>query len=147
VLEGVEPFRAQLSQHTLTLDLPQQLPDVRADRDRVLQIFSNLIGNALKFTPAGGTIRIRARVEGSFVKFSVSDDGPGIPAELQQELFEPFKQGCGDRRGVGLGLSIVRSLVEAHGGQVTLESEEGRGSTFSFTLPIALQVDESLAAH
>ena len=113
---------------------------VLADRDRLLQVFSNLVGNGLKFTPEGGRVRIRANLNGDrAVRFSVDDTGPGIPAESLPHLFELFWQ-ARDRRatlGTGLGLSIARGIVEAHGGSISVESTPGEGSTFTFTVPVA----------
>ncbi|PTL82451.1 PAS domain S-box protein [Vitiosangium sp. GDMCC 1.1324] len=119
-----------------TAAVPEDCPPIFVDRDRVMQIFSNLLGNALKFTPEGGQITLRVEpVEGQ-VRFSVSDSGPGIPAEDLPHLFEPFWQArVGRKEGAGLGLAIVRGLVEAHGGQLWVESSPGMGSTFFFTLP------------
>jgi signal transduction histidine kinase len=109
-----------------------------ADRGRVLQVFSNLIGNALRFTPAGGSITLGARREEGLVRFSVVDTGPGIPPEHLPHLFERFWQAKeGSREGAGLGLPIARGLVEAHGGRIEVASTPGQGSTFSFTLPMA----------
>jgi PAS domain S-box-containing protein len=112
-------------------------PVVRADRDRVLQVFSNLVGNALKFTPAGGTVTVGAAPEGeAAVRFSVRDTGPGIAAEDVERLWEPFWQAEGPARraGAGLGLPIARGIVEAHGGTVGVESQLGVGTMFWFTL-------------
>ena len=112
------------------------LPAVRADRDRVMQIFSNLAGNAIKFTPAGGTITLAAEPDGTGVRFRVTDTGSGIPAENIPHLFDRFWQASRtDRRGIGLGLPIVKGLVEAHGGSIHVESRVGEGTTFFFTLP------------
>lgn len=136
VYEAVESARPLAVKHTLQGEVPSSLPDVKADRARVLQVFSNLLGNALKFTPAGGRITVGAEVLGDAVCFRVSDSGPGIPAELVPHLFERFwRARRSDRRGAGLGLPIARGLVEAHGGRLWVESEEGAGTTFRFTLP------------
>jgi PAS domain S-box-containing protein len=108
------------------------------DRNRVLQVLSNLVDNALKFTPAGGTVELGSRLEphDEGALFWVTDSGPGIALEDQNRLFDRFWQvGRLNRRGAGLGLSIVKGLVEAHGGKVWVESEVGKGSTFLFLLP------------
>jgi PAS domain S-box-containing protein len=108
------------------------------DRDRVFQVLSNLVDNALKFTPSGGTIEVGSRFEShdEGVLFWVTDSGPGIAPEDQDHLFNRFWQARRrDRRGAGLGLSIVKGLVEAHGGRIWVESELGKGSTFLFLLP------------
>jgi PAS domain S-box-containing protein len=109
---------------------------VRADSGRVLQVLSNLIGNAVKFTPAGGSIRLECVPIGGEACFMVSDTGPGIPPDQIPHLFGAFWQADSlDRRGLGLGLSIARGIVEAHGGRIWVESQVGAGSTFFFTLP------------
>ena len=112
---------------------------VRADEGRILQCLGNLVGNALKFTPAGGRITLGADVLDEVVKFSVRDTGPGIPEDAIEHLFERFWQGsAADRRGIGLGLAIAKSLVESHGGRIWVESEVGSGSAFFFTIPRTL---------
>jgi signal transduction histidine kinase len=109
---------------------------VDADGDRVLQVLSNLLGNAIKFTPRGGTIALACDGAGAWVQFSVTDSGPGIPQEHLARLFTRFyRPGSKEGHGAGLGLFIARSIVEAHGGRIWVESEEGHGSTFRFTLP------------
>jgi signal transduction histidine kinase len=111
---------------------------VRADPTRVSQIVGNLIGNAIKFTPEHGRVRLRALREDAQVEFQVIDDGPGIPADSMPHLFDSFWQArLSDRRGVGLGLTIAKGIVEAHGGRMWVESTVGTGSTFHFTLPAA----------
>ncbi len=122
---------------TLGMNAADDLPAVRADPARVLQVFSNLVGNAVKFTPSGGTITLSAiRADGKML-CSVSDTGPGIPAAQIPRLFGKFWQAQrGDSRGVGLGLAIARGIVEAHGGTITVESVVGHGSVFSFALPL-----------
>jgi signal transduction histidine kinase len=116
---------------------------VFADGSRVLQVLDNLVGNAVKFSDAGGRIAVRAtRGEGSTteVRFSVSDTGPGIPPEVLKELFQRFWQAnAADRRGIGLGLAICKGIVEAHGGRIWCESQLGHGARFTFTLPISHQ--------
>jgi signal transduction histidine kinase len=123
---------------SLVTELATELPDLVADRAHVQRIFDNLVGNALKFTPAGGRIAVRVDVGHGEVRFAVSDTGQGIAAAELPHLFERFWQGARvDRRGVGLGLTIVKGLVEANGGRVWAESEPGKGATFFFTLPSA----------
>jgi PAS domain S-box-containing protein len=142
-------------EQTLTIDLPSDLPQVSADRERLVQIITNLVSNAHKYTPAHGQITLYARLTddpadarlaaadspGQWVVVSIIDNGIGIAPEDQQYLFgrfyrvsSPETQGIG---GTGLGLHITRSLVELHGGAIWVESEPGRGSTFSFSLPVA----------
>jgi signal transduction histidine kinase len=114
------------------------LPRVSADRERILQVLSNLIGNAIKFTPLQGTITLRARQVDGKVRISVKDTGPGISEEAVPHLFERFWRATSAlERGTGLGLSIAKSIVEAHGGTLWVETREGAGSTFFFTLPVA----------
>jgi PAS domain S-box-containing protein len=136
--EALELVRPQAGDIRLVCEPPGHLPAVLADRDRLLQVFSNLLGNALKFTPPGGEIRVGARQEDGQLLFFVKDSGPGIDPEAQRHLFERFWQAQpGDRRGAGLGLSIVKGIVEAHGGKVRVESARGQGSAFFFSVPIA----------
>jgi signal transduction histidine kinase len=109
---------------------------VRADPARVSQIVGNLVGNALKFTPERGSVKLRATQDDKQVVFQVVDDGPGIAPDNMSHLFDSFWQArMNDRRGVGLGLAIVKGLVEAHGGKIWVESKVDHGSTFSFSLP------------
>ncbi|MDF2629680.1 MAG: two-component sensor histidine kinase [Symbiobacteriaceae bacterium] len=121
---------------TLTMEVPAHLPLVEADPLRITQVLLNLLSNAIKFTPEGGRVTITARVTGEFLEVSVTDTGIGIGPEDRERVFEKFSQAGRDRpEGTGLGLPLARSLVELHGGQIWLESEPGRGSTFRFTLP------------
>lgn len=111
---------------------------VNADRDRVLQALGNLIGNALKFTPAGGSVTVSVEADGGEVRFSVADTGTGIAPEQVAHLFDRYWQAnTADRRGVGLGLSIVKGIADAHGGRVEVASQVGRGTTFTLVLPAA----------
>ena len=115
---------------------PETELEVHADVNRLGQVLDNLVGNALKFTPPGGTVTLAAEAEGSKVRFAVTDTGPGIPEEHRQRIFHRFYQvNPADRRGVGLGLAIAHAIVEAHGGSMEVESEPGQGATFSFTVP------------
>jgi signal transduction histidine kinase len=114
---------------------------VLADPKRVLQVLANLIGNALKFTPEGGVVDVHAQRDGDVVRFCVLDTGPGIPAEELPNLFARFHQTRDNNqkhKGLGLGLSICKGLVEAHGGRIWVESLPGAGSGFNFTLPAVL---------
>jgi signal transduction histidine kinase len=108
--------------------------DVLCDRERVLQVLSNLVGNAIQFAPRGGHVSVRARAAGPGVEISVEDDGPGIPSDDVPHLFDRYWKSR-SRRGTGLGLAIARGIVEAHGGQIRVESAPGAGSRFAFTLP------------
>jgi PAS domain S-box-containing protein len=127
----------------LQVDAAGELPPVLVDGARILQVFSNLIGNAIKFTPAGGTIHIGAQTTDAEVCFWVTDSGPGIPAGDIPHLFDRFWQAQhGDRRGTGLGLAIAKGIIEAHGGRIWVESRLGEGTTFRFTVPLAATQDE-----
>jgi DNA-binding response OmpR family regulator/anti-sigma regulatory factor (Ser/Thr protein kinase) len=130
---------ADKKSQTLLQEAPSGL-SVRADPTRFKQVLMNLIGNAIKFTPEGGEIRLSAHRLESVVRVEVRDSGPGIPVEEQQRIFEAFyRLGETDKKteGTGLGLAITRRLVELHGGTLGLESQPGSGSCFFFTLPVA----------
>jgi two-component system phosphate regulon sensor histidine kinase PhoR len=123
------------------LEVPADLPRVLADEGRLSQVIMNLLDNAVKYTPEGGKIRLSAAIEGKFVRVDISDTGVGIPEEDILRIFERFyrvdKARSRELGGTGLGLSIVKHIVQAHGGRVWAVSSPGRGSTFSFTIPIA----------
>jgi GAF domain-containing protein len=125
----------------LQTDLPPDLPKVKADPNMVERVFKLLLDNAIKFSPEGGTITVRASPQGEMMHIEVEDRGIGIPASAIPYIFDRFYQvdGSTTRRfgGTGLGLSIVRQIVRAHGGEVGVNSSEGKGSTFHFTLPLA----------
>lgn len=122
----------------LAADVPDGLPEVRADRQRILQALGNLVGNALKFTPAGGSVVLGACAGEGEVRVVVSDTGTGIEAASLPHVFDRFWQAQHTRRaGAGLGLAITKGIVEAHGGAIGVASELGRGTTFHFTLPAA----------
>lgn len=134
--DAVELVRPQAALHVLEISEVEPLPEVRADRDRALQVLCNLMINAVKFTPPGGRISVSAIATATHVEFRVTDQGQGITSENQREIFNWYWQGAsGDRRGLGLGLGIARSIVEAHGGRIWVQSRVGEGSTFVFTLP------------
>lgn len=137
--EAIEPFwfEAEEKKQQLTCEAADGIAPVLADHDRLFQALSNLLGNAVKFTPRGGHIRIRAEMAANdIVRFCVSDTGPGISAEILPHLFDPFIQAKDTASlGTGLGLSITRGIVEAHGGNITVQSEHDRGTTFTFTIP------------
>jgi signal transduction histidine kinase/DNA-binding response OmpR family regulator len=131
----------------LRADIDPDLPPVLMDGTRILQVLSNLLGNALKFTPEGGLVQIRCDRYGAGVRIEVTDTGPGISPEQIPHVFGQYWQADdSDARGIGLGLSIVRGIVRAHGGEVWVESEQGRGTTFFFTLPAAAIATASGAA-
>jgi two-component system sensor histidine kinase BaeS len=134
--------QAQAKQIELRSDLPMDLPAVLADQDRITQVLTNLLGNALQYTPEGGQVTILATRHGDEILFSIIDTGIGIPAEYLPHLFTRFYRVDKSRSrqaggGSGIGLTIARHLVEAHGGHIWAESAgEGQGSAFTFTLPI-----------
>jgi signal transduction histidine kinase len=131
----------------LRLDVARDLPAIPVDRERILQVFENLIGNAVKFAPSGGRITIGAGLRDGDILFWVENTGTSIPAEHLPHLFDRFWQAKkGEHRGVGLGLSIVKGIVEIHGGRVWAESTEGRGTTFYFTVPVAPRAEASNSA-
>ena len=137
LMQTLEPMAAEQGT-TLQADFAPGLPQVSCDRDRVLQVFGNLCGNAMHVTPRGGVIRVQAMRDGHFVCFRVSDTGPGIPAAQLPAVFDRYWQAApGSSSGVGLGLFIVKGIVEAHGGKVWAESPAGEGASFFFTLPVA----------
>jgi signal transduction histidine kinase len=120
----------------LVCTAPNGFRSVRMDYGQILRVLSNLVGNAIKFTPAGGTITVSAEESESEVRFRVSDTGPGIPVDQLPHVFDRYWQArAGDRRGAGLGLAIARGIVEAHGGTIGVESEPGKGAVFTVTLP------------
>jgi signal transduction histidine kinase len=114
------------------------------DRHRVLQLLGNLLGNALKFTPRGGQIRLSARRHEGALQLSVRDNGPGIPPEDMPHLFDRFWQGAHDRRaGVGLGLAIAKGIADSHGGALRVESTPGEGARFVITLPLGTPAEQA----
>lgn len=125
--------------------VPASLPAVAVDPNRIRQVFTNLLTNAIRYTPLRGTIAVSAAFEDPSVVFGVQDNGPGIPDEETTRVFDRFYQIRDDQRagGSGLGLAIVREVVEAHGGRVWVESAVGHGSTFFFSLPIATSVEQN----
>jgi signal transduction histidine kinase len=132
----IEPQASAKALHLerhLTLEV-----EVPCDRERLLQVLGNLLANAVKFTPEGGTIRVEAEREANGVRVAVRDTGPGIPEAARAHLFERHWQATGQdaRLGSGLGLYIARGIIDAHGGRLWVESTVGKGSTFAFTLPL-----------
>jgi len=139
--EAVAAARIRAPQHAFSLHIPPRLPMVSADPRRVRQVLHNLLENAVKYSPQGSKVAVVVRFDPEFVTIGVSDQGVGIPPEYQERIFERFFQvdSAPTRRvgGSGLGLAISRSIVEAHGGRIWVESASGNGSTFYFTLPVA----------
>jgi signal transduction histidine kinase len=135
--------RERATKHGITLevDIDKRLGDYTGDERKIKQILLNLLSNAVKFTPVGGRIGIDARQIDGAVEISVSDTGIGIAPEDQPRIFEEFRQVGSDyahkTEGTGLGLTLAKKFVELHGGKIWVESEVGKGSTFTFTLPIS----------
>jgi hypothetical protein len=123
----------------LTTEIPAGIPHVLADRAKLRRIFVNLLSNAIKFTKRGGHISVTAATTGDYVRIAVADTGVGIAADDIARLFDKYEQARSrstrSEKGTGLGLYITKQLVELHGGEITVESEHGKGSTFAFTLP------------
>jgi two-component system, NtrC family, sensor histidine kinase KinB len=140
VIGAVEPVRRQAEAKGLTLRVsaPAELPEIAADRGQVERVITNLVTNAIRATERGGEIEIAAARRNGYVAISVRDTGRGIPHDYLDRVFEPFVQvPQAPAGGAGLGLSISRRIVQAHGGQITVRSEPGQGTTFTFTLPVA----------
>ena len=141
IQDTVERIRRQSSSHQFVMSVPRELPLVHADELRLERILYNLLENAVKYSPQGGEIRVFVRPEEEYLVVGISDQGIGISPSDQAKLFEPFQrleesrpEGVG---GAGLGLLVCRRLVEVHGGQIWVESEPGKGSTFFFTIPLS----------
>lgn len=150
---SVESLSLLINKRNLTIErtIPRRLPAVLADRDRLLRVFNNLLDNAIKYSPAGGTIRIHVGFvepgtealkgngilpETGYVQVTIADDGPGIPAEFLDRIFGKFERVDPYGPGIGLGLAIVRSNIDLHHGRVWVESKIGEGASFCFILPI-----------
>ncbi len=142
IMNSIETFRSRADEKAIRLemDCPENLPGIYADSDRIEQIFSNFLDNALKFTTGGGRITVSAREAGDKVEAAVEDTGVGLSSEAQEHVFEQFYQVedtlSRTTQGTGLGLSIVKKLIESHGGSISVQSETGKGSRFFFTLPV-----------
>ncbi len=137
---ALQTLRPLVAEKGIKLDLQIEsgLPSVMADRERIQQTLSNLVGNALKFSPPGAKIVVMARKEGSSVVISVLDSGRGIASEQLPRVFDRYWQAARtDRQGAGLGLAIAKGIIETHGGRIWIESKPGEGTTASFTLPLA----------
>jgi signal transduction histidine kinase len=136
--EAIASFRAQAQDAgvTLLLDAEPGLPLVEVDPERIRQVLNNLLSNALRYTPAGGTVRVRCALDSGRVVVSVEDTGTGIPAEELPHIFDRFSKSK-DSRGTGLGLAIAKSLVEAHEGEVSAQSVPGEGTAIRFMLPLS----------
>jgi signal transduction histidine kinase len=149
VRQSLQVLQASANEQQVTLATQATPLTVLADSDRIVQALVNLLGNAVKFSPSGSTVTLTVAPEGQHALFSVHDHGRGIPAERLQRIFERFEQvdssDAREKGGAGLGLPIARAIVEQHGGRIWAHSEEGKGSTFSFTLPLAETEGTSLA--
>ena len=136
---GIDGFAKKVGV-SVRQELAAGLPAVLGDPDRIVQVLTNLLSNALKFSPRGEEVVLRAELVAGCVRFEVKDDGPGIPAEFRSKLFTQFAQSDRGRReqeGTGLGLAICRALVLGHAGEIWVASEPGHGASFFFTLPVA----------
>jgi two-component system phosphate regulon sensor histidine kinase PhoR len=134
--------QAQKAAVQLRLELPDRLPSLKGDGDRIAQVVSNLVDNALKFTPAGGQVTLSAAPAGKDLEVDVSDTGVGIPGDALPRLFDRFYQvdparAGGEKHGAGLGLAIVQEIVQAHGGRMDVRSEVGSGTTVAVYLPLS----------
>ena len=136
--EASNPFFRQAQDRgiRLEIDLPADLPDVCADRSRILYVFTNLLANAVKYSPVGSIVRLSAKMDGEKILFSIADNGRGIPKKYQKRIFEKFFRvpGQNSEGGVGLGLSIAKEIVAAHRNQIHFISSESQGTTFTFSL-------------
>jgi signal transduction histidine kinase len=141
--EALATIQATAARKSVRLEraITRELPPVRCDRQRIEQVLCNLLENGIRFVPDGGTIRVSACTVADDIQMTVSDDGPGIAATDLPHLFDRYWKGKEKgRHGLGLGLYIAKGIVEAHGGRIWVESQPGRGTSFSFTLPIAHDV-------
>jgi PAS domain S-box-containing protein len=140
IAAAIDPLRLQVESHGIRLDVdaPPDLPAVSVDRSQIERVITNLVTNATRATPAGGAITVAAAQRGEEIAISVADTGTGIPREYLSRIFEPFVQvPHATAGGAGLGLTISRRIVEAHGGQLTVQSSPGQGSSFTFTVRLA----------
>jgi len=137
--EAVELHKSLAEEKSIALSMEseQSCRPVRCDHHRTLQVLSNLLGNAIKFTPYGGSVVAHVEEKNGVAQFSVRDTGPGIAEDQLSHIFERFWQGQDKHKGAGLGLFIAKSIVETHGGRIWVESNQGTGATFYFTLPLA----------
>lgn len=148
---AAELFETRSEIHTLALELPSEPVVVSGDRERLAQVLENLLSNAFKFSPAGGTVRLAAESVAGYIRVTVSDEGLGIPADQQAQLFTKFfRVDSSDTRrigGTGLGLALCREMIEAHAGEIGVDTVEGSGSSFWFTLPAGVRQDASGSAR
>jgi signal transduction histidine kinase len=139
VLEKVDPVMQQKS-ITFTAELPEKMPEVRLDKDKFIAVLVNLLGNAAKYTPNGGRVTLRVKLDNSLMQVDVEDTGVGIAPEEVSKVFEKFFRSSDPRvqneTGTGLGLSLASEVVRMHGGEITVESVLDQGSTFTITIPV-----------
>ncbi len=138
IIADAIPLASEKGQH-LALELPPSLPTIQVDLDRFTQVIQNILNNALKFTPKGGTIFVRGKVDGANLVVEVQDTGRGLSKQEQEQLFDPYHRLPRDRErfsGLGLGLALAKSFVTLHGGQIWVKSKRGAGSTFGFSVPL-----------
>ena len=137
VARALDVLGAQAEQQGLRLESEATGREfiLSADEDALTQVVLNLVGNAIKFTPTGGTVRVQVADADAHLELAVRDDGPGIPARDAARIFEPYQQAHRGRNGSGLGLAIVKELVSAHGGTIAMDSEEGKGTCVTVRLP------------
>ncbi|MDD5287721.1 MAG: ATP-binding protein [Dehalococcoidales bacterium] len=142
IIQQVAGELSSLTKHRkqiLALDLPQRLPHIMGDEVRLRQVLRNILNNATKFTPESGKITIRARQDGDNLVVEIEDTGRGINAEKMSQVFRPYVRLGNDKehqKGLGLGLKLCKTLVELHNGKIWVKSEEGKGSIFSFSIPV-----------
>lgn len=139
--EALTHLDRKAKEHTITVELPDDMLMAKMDARLIVQVVINIVNNAIKYTPPGSHVQVSARKRGESVEVRIADDGPGISDEAKAKLFDMFytaNNARGDgRRGLGLGLSLCRSIVQAHGGSITVEDNYPKGAIFSFTLPLA----------
>lgn len=138
--EALRHTNRQSDEHTIRMELPDELLLARMDARLIVQVLINLVDNAVKYTPAGSTITVSARAQDGFAAISVLDDGPGIAPEIRPHVFEMFYTGehkvADSRRSLGLGLALCKAIVDAHGGTITLADNPPHGCNFTFTVPL-----------
>lgn len=143
-------LRAKTQNRLLSVNIPDDLPDIAADKNSLGEVLANFIDNAIKYSNEGGHVDVKADLDGSFVRVQVTDKGIGIPAAIIGNLFSKFYRSHRSRArvsGTGLGLYISKAIIESHGGHVSVSSKEGAGSTFSFSVPTYDSVKDKLLAH
>jgi two-component system, OmpR family, sensor histidine kinase MtrB len=148
IMDSIQLYRTGSELHRFNIDVPDELLFCECDGGRISQVINNLISNAIKYSPNGGAVTVRARRRGDEIVISVTDQGIGIAPEDLDNIFKPFhrtKATRGTIPGIGLGLSASRHIIEAHGGKLRVESKLGTGSTFYFSLPQKMRVGDSMA--